>query len=112
MDTRKELKEQYKQMEAPMGVFQIKNTSNGKVFIDHSTDLKSKWNRHTMELKFGSHKSKSLQKDWNEFGEGNFIFEVLSELERKDEENIDYNKELETLQELILEELSKDRLYN
>lgn len=112
MKTRKELKEQYKQMKTPMSVFQIRNTRNGKVLIDYSTDFKSKWNRHTMQLKFGNHKNKALQKDWNEFGENNFVFEVLSELKRKDEESIDYNKELEILQDLILDELNHEQLYN
>ena len=112
MKTRKELKEQYKQMKTPMGVFQIKNIHNKKVLVDYSTDFNSKWNRHTMQLKFGNHKNKGLQKDWNEHGEDNFVFEVLSELKRKDEENIDYNKELNVLQDMILEELSNELLYN
>lgn len=110
MKTRKELKAAYEQMKVPMGVFQIRNIKNNKVLIDYSIDMKSKWNRHKMELKFGKHRNINFQKDWNEFGEENFVFEVLSELQKK--ENSDHNKELKTLQDTIIEELSIESIYN
>tara|TARA_R110000744_G_scaffold164101_2_gene281186 strand:- start:13652 stop:13990 length:339 start_codon:yes stop_codon:yes gene_type:complete len=111
MKTKKELKEAYKQMKIPMGVFQIRNISNNKILIDHSIDMESKWNRHKMELKFGNHRNRSFQKDWNEDGEENFVFEVLSELKSRDEENINYNKELKTLQDMVTEELNIESIY-
>ena len=37
---RKELIEQYNQIKTSMGVFQIKNTSNGKIFVDSFPNLK------------------------------------------------------------------------
>jgi len=106
MKTKKELKEEYKQLEIPMGVFQIKNISNNKVLIDNSIDMVSKWNRHKMELKFGNHRNRNFQKDWNDYGEENFVFEVLSELKKKDGENINYQNELRTLEYMVIEELS------
>ncbi len=106
MNDKKELKSKYKQMKIPMGVFQIKNISNGKILIDNSINMKSKWNRHLMELKFGKHKCLSLQQDFNSFGENNFVFEVLSELQSSDDESVDYQLELQTLQELIIQELN------
>lgn len=112
MKTKKELKEDYKQMKIPMGVFQIRNIKNNKVLIDHSIDMKSKWNRHKIELKFGIHRNGGFQKDWNEYGEENFVFEVLSELKKKEEQNINYKKELKTLQEMITEELIIESFYN
>ncbi len=50
-----------------MGVFLIKCTLNGKSLIDHSAYMGSKWNRHKMELKFGNHKNRDLQNDWNTY---------------------------------------------
>ena len=113
MKTKKELKEAYKQMKFPMGVFQIRNLSNNKILIDNSVDMLSKWNRHKMELNFGGHRNLALQKDWSEKGEDNFVFEVLSELKSKDEENVNYNKELKTLQQMVIEEMniSDERIY-
>jgi len=110
MKTKKELKAAYKQMKILMGVFQIKNIENNKVLIDHSIDMESKWNRHKIELKFGNHRNRSLQKDWNEYGEESFVFEVLSELKKREEENINYNKELKTLQDIVIEELNIESL--
>ena len=111
MKTKKELKEAYQQLKIPMGVFQIRNISNNKFLIDHSIDMESKWNRHKMELKFGNHRNRSFQKDWNEYGEENFVFEVLSELKGRDEKNINYNKELKTLQDMVTEELNIESIY-
>ena len=98
-------------MEFPMGVFQIRNLINNKVFIDSSVDMKAKWNRHKAELRFGSHRNKLLQEEWNEYGEDNFVFEVLSELEKKDEPHINYQKELKLLQEMVIAEMDIQNLY-
>lgn len=111
MKTKKELKEEYKQMKFPMGVFQIKNIKSNKVLIDNSVDMESKWNRHKIELKFGNHRNKDFQNDWNEYGEENFVFEVLSELKKNENENINYNKELKTLQDMVIEEVNIENLY-
>ena len=112
MKTKKELKDEYKQMEFSMGVFQVKCTVNGKSFIDNSVDMKSKWNRHKMELKFGNHRNKDLQNDWSQFGEDKFEFEVLSELKKNEKEvNVNYNKELKSLQDMLLEELKIEKMY-
>ncbi len=111
MKTKKELKDQYKQMEFPMGVFQVKCTVNEKVLVDNSVDMESRWNRHRMELKFGNHKNKDLQNDWNNYGEDKFVVEVLSVLKKSEEENVNYNKELKTLQNLIIEERKIENTY-
>ncbi|HKJ40675.1 MAG TPA: GIY-YIG nuclease family protein [Sunxiuqinia sp.] len=113
MKTKKELKEEYKQMKFSMGVFQVRNLENNKVLIDNSVDMSSKWNRHQTELNFGGHRNIALQKDWTALGEENFVFEVLSELNVKDEESVNYNKELKTLQKIVIEEMKipEDRRY-
>ncbi|WP_166964191.1 GIY-YIG nuclease family protein [Yeosuana marina] len=111
MKTKKELKQAYKQLKIPMGVFQIINVCNNKVLIDNSIDMESKWNRHKMELKLGNHRNRSFQKDWNEYGEQNFIFEVLCELKKNEKETINYNHELKTLQDMVIEELNIENIY-
>ncbi len=105
MKTKKELKEEYKQMKFPMGVFQIRNTVNGKIFVDSSTNMNAKWNRNRLQLSVGNHPNKELQNDWNEFGEEAFQFEVLEELKHNDKKTMDYNKEVALLEEMIIEEL-------
>ena len=105
MSSKKVLKAAYKLKTPDAGVFQIKNNKNGRVLIEASPDIQSKWNRHRTELRFGSHRNKVLQKDWNEYGEENFIFSVLSQLEVKDDDNVDLNSKVKLLREMIEEEL-------
>lgn len=101
MKTKKELKEQYKQTKSLAGVFQVKNNTNGKILIDESLNVGSKWNRHRTELRFGSHRNKTLQKDWNESGEESFTFSILSELIIKEDNNINLNSELKLLRHMV-----------
>lgn len=67
--------------------------------------------RHKTELRFGSHRNKALQNDWNAYGEDKFVFKVLSELERSEDEHLNYNQELKTLQSLIVEEHGIENTY-
>lgn len=105
MQTKKDLKDAYKQMKFPAGVFQIRNTSNGKIYIDSSVNLSSIWNRHKTQLKFGGHPNEELQKDWNLLGEDCFVYEIVSEIDQKDNEPIDLAKEVKQLEQLFLDEL-------
>ena len=105
MKTRKELIKEYKQSKFRMGVFQIRNTVNGKVFIASSVNLDAIWNRLRTELNFGGHRNPVLQKEWKELGEENFKFEVLSEIDQKEGEMVDYNRELKLLEKMFIEEL-------
>lgn len=111
--THKQLKEEYKRTTFPMGVFQIRNKTNGRVLVGSSLNLAAIWNRHRAQLKFGGHPNKQLQGDWNEQGEQSFVFEVLDEIERKDEAR-DYSGELKALEELYLAEIEpfSERGYN
>jgi hypothetical protein len=114
MKSQKELKNDYKAAKPKMGIFQIRNTVNGKLFIDSSTNLDAIWNRNKTELKFGGHRNELLQKEWNEMGEDSFTFEILSELKERENEVVNYTAELKELKALYLEELQPygDKGYN
>jgi len=105
MKTHKEMKEAYKLYKSKKGVYQIRNKMNGKIFVGSSTDLKASWNRNKMQLNFGNHPNNELQKDWKNFGENAFVYEILSELKEEDDKKIDPKKEVKELEELYLEEL-------
>ena len=96
---------EYKMSHRPMGVFQIRNTKNDKVFVDSSINIPGKINRHTFSLKAGLHKSKPLQAEWNQFGEDAFEFETLEPVEPRDDQNYDYAADLTILEDLWLEKL-------
>lgn len=104
--TRKERIDEYKNQKQHAGVFQIRNTLNGKVFIEASVNLDKIWNRHQFQLKMGGHPNAALQSDWNAMGESAFVFEVLSEIEQKEGSDVaNLNRDLKTLEQLFLEEL-------
>lgn len=103
MMNKKELKLDYKLNSRPMGVFQIRNLANEKIFVGSSLNLSGIFNRHEFQLKARVHASKTLQKDWNELGSENFAFEILEEISPR--ENLDYKMELVFLEDLWLEKL-------
>ena len=103
---KKDAKLEYKLSHRPMGVFQIRNTKNDKIFVDSSTNVPGKINRHVFSLKAGLHRSKPLQAEWNEFGEGVFEFETLEPVEPRDDQNYDYAADLVVLEDLWLEKLT------
>lgn len=113
MQTKKELKDGYKFKKFRIGAFQIRNTVNEKIYVDGSVNLEAIWNRNKMELNYGSFRNALLQKEWNEFGESNFKFEILSEVEQK-EDKTDYNSELKELTAFFISELKPfaERGYN
>ncbi len=106
MERKKELKAKYKEKKFRVGVFQIRNTTNNKVFIEASTDLDSIWNRHKFQLKIKSHQNSLLQADWNELGEDKFVFEILSEIKQEDDKSAAfYKSEVNDLAKLFFDEL-------
>jgi len=88
-----------------MGIYQIKNLSNGKVYIRRSLDLNGKLNSVKFQLKSDMHMNKELQNDFNLPGEGKFIFEILDRLQPKENPDDDYNGDLQTLEAMWLEKL-------
>ncbi len=113
MDRKKELKQLYKEAEIPAGVYQIKNTSNQKVFIGSSMNLNG-MNGQRFQLEMGSHRNKKLQQEWQEFGAEAFVFEVLETLKKKEEGYFDARGVLKKLEAKWLDQLQPfgDRGYN
>lgn len=105
---------EYKLSHRPMGVFQIRNTKNEKVFVDSSLNIPGKINRHRFQLIAGSHPSRSLQADWNEYGSEVFEFETLEDVTPREDPAYDYASDLEFLEDLWLEKLEPygDKGYN
>lgn len=101
---RKELIEFYKQMDTMMGVYQIKNNVNGKVFISSFANLKNKWLTIKMQLDMGRHPSSELQRDWNELGVEAFRYSVLED--KKQESDADIKWELQQMEKAWLAKLN------
>jgi len=72
------------------GIYKITNLKNNKAYIGQSTDIKSRWNNHKIELRNNTHRNSHLQNSFNKYGEDAFEFRIL---ERTFEENLDNAEE-------------------
>jgi hypothetical protein len=67
-----------------VGVYQIENTVNGKVYVGSSTCLKRRFKAHRNALLAGRHHSAKLQRSWDKYGEAAFEFLVLLNCAKSD----------------------------
>lgn len=114
MKTRQELAREYKERVKPAGVFQVRNLANGKVLLGSSLNLEGPLNSHKFMLKIGRHRNEALQREWDRYGEKNFVFEVLEVVKVKDDPEFRVATELALLEEAWMEKLKPfgERGYN
>lgn len=105
MKSRKELNREYLQRPKPAGVFQVKNTANGKVLLGSSLNLNGALNGHKFTLKIGSHRNKVLQGDWDRYGAEAFVFDVLEVVQVREDPNFKLGDEMTLLEMIWLEKL-------
>jgi len=105
MKTKQDIKREYRERKKPAGVFQIRNTVNGKVLLGSSLNLEGPLNGHKFMLRIGNHRNAALQKEWDEFGESAFVFEILEVVKVKDEPDFSLEDELTLLEQIWLEKL-------
>ena len=63
------------------GIYQIRNTLDGKYYIGSAVNLRQRWLRHLGSLRHGEHFNPHLQNAFDKSGEGAFIFDVLEYVE-------------------------------
>lgn len=66
------------------GIYIIINMVNAKVYVGQSSDIVKRWNQHVKELNAGRHHNYHLQSAWNMYGQSNFLFELITECDKKD----------------------------
>ncbi len=67
------------------GIYKITNMVNGKFYIGSSKNINNRWDNHKQYLRGGYHINPKLQNAWNKYGEDKFIFEIVEEVEPKQE---------------------------
>ena len=78
---RAEIKRLYKQSNPEMGVYQIRNKANGKIYVGSSQNLEGTRTSRLFQLRMGKIAfNRELQNDLNEFGADSFEFSVLDVL--------------------------------
>jgi hypothetical protein len=103
---RREMIQEYKNSFRPMGIVQVKNIRNGRVYITASANTRGTINSIRFQLQMGSFfPSAALTREWKEMGEQGFVFEVLDELTPVDDPAYDYRDDLKALETIWLEKL-------
>ena len=117
---KKEIAAAYAKSFRPMGIFQLRNKENGKIFVGAAMDLDGMRNRIAF---FGSPQEApfhELKEEWARYGPERFEFEIVDRLKPKTDSLADpaelaaYKAELGGLLELWLDKLQPygDKGYN
>ena len=110
--TRKEMQSQYREREIIGGVYSVRNTADNKQYIAADTDLRGSKNRFDFAQQTGSCVYLKLQNDWTEQNRKNFIFEVLEELKKGEDQSLsEFKDDIEVMKQIWLEKLSCEALY-
>jgi len=59
------------------GIYQIKNNSNGKLYVGSAANFFARWRDHKHRLRLKRHHSVVLQRAWDKYGSECFAFEPL-----------------------------------
>jgi group I intron endonuclease len=62
---------------AVSGIYAIKNTKTGDIYIGSSVTVHQRWYSHRSHLRRGIHHSPKLQRAWKKYGEDAFSFDIL-----------------------------------
>jgi group I intron endonuclease len=71
------MKTNYNSHSNESGIYQIRNESNGRLYIGSAKEFKARYKQHIASLTKGTHHNKFLQNDFNKCGTDAFVFEVL-----------------------------------
>jgi len=67
------------QKNLPAGVYYIKNTVTGQIYIGQSTKFPHRWHHHKSDMRRNKHENPRLQEDYNKYGLDIFEFGVIKE---------------------------------
>jgi hypothetical protein len=109
---RKKLTDAYKARRAVGGVFAVRNSANGKILVQYTTEIQGSRNRFEFSQATGGCAFKPLQEDYNKFGNKVFSFEILEQLEQKEGQSDDsFTRDIEALYSMIIEGMDSEKLY-
>ena len=71
------------------GIYQIINTDNGKRYIGSSVDVPRRLKAHADHLDLDTHVNAHLQRAYNKYGEGKFLFLILATCDASDAQDVE-----------------------
>ncbi|WP_206244814.1 GIY-YIG nuclease family protein [Novosphingobium terrae] len=87
---RREALAAYKERKVEAGIYALRCTASGKLWIGRAPDLGTIQNRLWFTLRQGGNPHRSLQEAWNSHGAEAFTFEVV---ERMKEEDLEFGRD-------------------
>lgn len=78
---RRQIADEFKERKVPQGIYAIRCTATGDVWVGSSTNLNAVQNSQWFQLRGGLHRAASLQQTWTHHTEQVFVFEVLEQLD-------------------------------
>lgn len=104
MDTRKELKNAYKNRLAVGGVFCIRCSGSGRVWIKSTKDMQGQINKFRFAVANNACPEPGMRDDWIRYGIDSFSFHIMEELEKKETQtDAEFAADIATLHELWIE---------
>lgn len=77
---KKELVREYKELKTTPGVFAVRCTASGEVWVGKASEPEKKRTALWFQLEMGGFPNKVMQAAWNTHGKDSFVFEVLEEI--------------------------------
>ncbi|MFA5528879.1 MAG: GIY-YIG nuclease family protein [Peptostreptococcales bacterium] len=108
MKNRKEMVSEYKERTIVGGIYAIRNNLNNKTLLLSATDLHGCKNRFEFCQKLNNCTYIKLQQDWQKHGNSIFAFEILDQLEKKENQTEkQFKEEIKILYEIWKEKYEK-----
>jgi hypothetical protein len=74
-------REQFPDIPTSSGIYQIRCSQNGKIYVGSAVNLRARWDLHRRSLIMNQHFNPHLQAAWNLYGAESFEFSVLQYVE-------------------------------
>lgn len=110
--TKKEIISAYKEQKSVGGIYIIRNTRSGKLFLDATPNIVGIENRFEFSKKTKLCFTIKLQKEWKPENSDDFTIEILEELEMgADQTKKSFKEDLEILKKMWQEKLAGECFY-
>jgi len=98
----------YKERKTPWGVYCVRCSASGQVWVGRGLDLDKIENRLRFTLRHGGARPASLQEAWTRHGEDSFVIETLERMEEEEDAGFARNNWFKTRVNFWKEELSAE----
>lgn len=110
-DKRKALQNAYKNRSVVGGVYCVKCSGNGRIWLRSTTDMEGAKNRVLFSLKMKGAPEPSMLRECSEYGWESFSFAVIEELKKKeDQTDKEFADDIATLLEIWTEKYERGEL--